>query len=316
MHRLIMGAVAIVFSAVGVSAASSQDYPTRPVQILVGTSAGGAVDVMARALAEDIRSQLDGTFVVINKPGRNGTIAATQVLRASPDGYTLGFQAVGAFVSDPFTPEGVPYTLDDADFLCQLFEPAVALAAPPDSKFKSVSDVVAAAKRDPGKITVGTVGPGSVPGITVRLFEKAAGIELNEIPYKGDAENVSALLGHDTDLAVPGLSTVANKGVAILASFSQSRSPAYPDIPTIKELGYPVVKFGMVGLFSPAGMPAATRRLLVDACAVAARDGQRVRDASKSLGQEISYVGPTEWRGRIKADGAENKPILEQFFKK
>jgi tripartite-type tricarboxylate transporter receptor subunit TctC len=316
MRRMITSAVALFFPAVIVSAASSQDYPVRPVQILVGTTAGGAVDVMARALAQDIAGQLGGAFVIISKPGRNGTLAATQVLRASPDGYTLGFQAAGAFVSDPYTPEGVPYNVDDADFLCQLFEPAVALAVPPDSKFKSVSDVVAAAKHDPGKLTIGTVGPGSIPGIAARLFERAAGIELNEIPYKGDAENVQALLAHDTDLAVPGLSTVANKGVAILASFSQSRSPSYPDIPTMKELGYPVVKFGMVGLFGPMGMPEAVRSRLVDACNEAAHDGKSVRDVSRSLGQEIAYVGPSEWRSRIKTDGAENKPILEQFFKK
>jgi tripartite-type tricarboxylate transporter receptor subunit TctC len=314
MRLFLIAASAVLCISPELGLAAS-DYPIRPIHIFVGTSAGGAVDIMARALAEDLGNALRGTFVVINKDGRNGTIAAEQVVTSKPDGYTLGFQAAGAFVSDPFTPEGVSYKIDDVDFLCQVFEPAVALAVQPDSPFKTVADVIQAAKQKPGAVSVGTVGPGSIPGIAVRLLEENAGIHLNQIPYSGDAQNVTALLGHQIDAAVPGLTTVTNKGVPILAIFSAQRSRSHSEIPTMKELGYPIVKVGMVGIYAPAGMPGSVRTKLVNACN-AAHAGPRLQEVSHKLGQDIIYLGPTEWRQHIMADRAENKVILDELYGK
>lgn len=131
--------------------AISQQYPSRNVQIIVGTTAGGAVDIMARALAEDFGNAFGATFVVLNKEGRNNTIAATQVARSNPDGYTLGFHAAGPFVSDLFTREGIPFQLSQIDFICQVVELPVAIAVQPASPFQSLGQLTEAAKREPRK---------------------------------------------------------------------------------------------------------------------------------------------------------------------
>jgi tripartite-type tricarboxylate transporter receptor subunit TctC len=115
--KLLITAVLLCAQA---SLAPAQQYPSRTVQIYVGTTAGGAVDVIARALAEDFGNALGASFIVINKEGRNNTIAATQVARSNLDGYTLGFNAAGPFVSDLHTREGIPFKLSQIDFICQL----------------------------------------------------------------------------------------------------------------------------------------------------------------------------------------------------
>jgi tripartite-type tricarboxylate transporter receptor subunit TctC len=291
----------------------AQQYPLRTVQIYVGTSPGGAVDAVARALADDFGNALGGTFVVVNKEGRNNTIAATQVARSNPDGYTLGFNAAGPFVSDLFTREGIPFKLSQIDFLCQVLELPVAFSVPSTSPIKSISQLVEAAKRAPGAVNVGSVGAGSVPSIALALLERAAGLEFNKISYKGDADTVTALLGGQIDAAVPGLSTVANKGLPILAVSSASRVSSQPDVPTLKELGYPIVKEGMAGLYAPAGMSADIRERLATACRAAAKDGTKLRSVTAKLGQEISYLEPERWRNRLVEDAQENKPIIERM---
>jgi tripartite-type tricarboxylate transporter receptor subunit TctC len=312
MKHKIAGAVAILLLS-ATKLALAEEYPTRTIQVLVGTTPGGAVDVMARALAEDLGKSLHATLVVINREGANGTIAAGLVARANPDGYTLGFNAAGPFVSEPFMPEGVPYKLDDLDFVCQLFELSVVLAVPPSSSLKSVSSFVEAAKQAPGAVNVGTVGAGSVPSIALGLLEKSAGIQLTKVYYKGDGETVTNLLGGHIDAGVPGLSTVANKGAPLLGIFSATRDPTQPNLPTFKELGIPAVKVGMVGLYAPAGLPVQTKVKLEDACRAASQSGEVLQTTSQRLGQKISYLGSADWQSRLMADGKENKSIIQQL---
>jgi tripartite-type tricarboxylate transporter receptor subunit TctC len=312
MHLVRRIPVALAFLCLTTPYAASQQYPSRNVQIIVGTTAGGAVDIMARALAEDFGNSFGATFVVLNKEGRNNTIAATQVARSAPDGYTLGFHAAGPFVSDLYTREGIPFTLSQIDFICQVVELPVAIAVQSASPFQSLRQLTEAAKREPGKITVGSVGAGSVPSIALGLLEKAAGVEFNKINYKGDGETVPALLGRHIDAAVPGLSTVANKGLPILAVSSKARAASQPNVPTLMELGLPIIKVGMAGLYAPAGLQPAVREQLWKACKQASLNGPKFRSITEKLGQEVSYLGPDEWRDQIIKDGQENKPIIER----
>lgn len=305
--------VAIVALGAQVPHARAQRYPSRPVQIYVGTTAGGAVDVMVRALAEDFGNAFGGSFIVVNKEGRNNTIAATQVARSSPDGYTLGFHGAGPFVSDLFTREGIPFELSRIDFLCQVVELPVAFAVQSDSPIKTIQQLVYAAKREPDKITVGSVGAGSVPTIALGLLERAAGVRFNKITYKGDGETVTALLGRHIDAAVPGLSTIANKGLPILAVSTKMRAASEPNVPTLTELGYPIVKVGMAGLYAPTGLANDIREKLAHTCSEVAAKGAKFRAVTSKLGQEVSYLGPEQWRARIIQDGQENKPIIEQL---
>ncbi|OJY43718.1 MAG: hypothetical protein BGP08_09320 [Rhizobiales bacterium 64-17] len=268
---------------------------------------------MARGLAEDLAKSVGGTFIVINKEGRNNTLAATQVARSNADGYTLGFNAAGPFVSDLHTREGIPFKVEQIDFLCQLVELPVAFAVAANSKYKSLPELLRAAKSAPQTINVGSVGAGSVPTLVLGLLERQAGVKFNNIHYKGDGELVTALLGGHIDAAVPGVSTVAGKGLPVLATSSEHRVPNLQDVPTLKELGYPIVKVGMAGLYAPAGMPPEVRSRLVKACSEIASNGEKFKVVAARLKQQISFLGPDRWKQRITEDSEENKPIIKQL---
>ena len=145
--------------------AGADAFPTRPIQMLIGTPPGGIADTVGRALAESMSKRLGGSVVVLNRDGANGVIAAGQVIGARPDGYTLGFQPAGAFVTQPFLNKNLPYTNADVDFLCQLFELPLAVAVAADSPFRSVGEIVEAARKRPGAVNVGHAGLGSIPQI-------------------------------------------------------------------------------------------------------------------------------------------------------
>lgn len=291
-------------------AAAAQVYPTKPIQLMIGTVPGGAVDVLGRAFAEGMSAHLGQPVVPNTREGANGSIAVTHVVRSPADGYTVGFTGAGPFVSLPFTRTDMPYSTAEVDFLCQVFELPVALIVPQDSPFKTIEDFVAAAKDRPGQVNVGHGGIGSVPHLAIGEFEKQARVKLNQIAYKGDADQTSAILGKHLDAAVPGLSSVAGKPVRILAVFAADRADTHPDVPTVKESGYGVVKVGMVGLYTRKGAPASVREKLVAACKAGA-DSEIYRRASAKAGQAVNFLNSDQWTARIAEDARQNKAIVK-----
>ena len=290
--------------------AQAQNFPSRPIQFLIGTSVGGIADTMGRALAEGMAKRLGVPVIPVNRDGANGVIAAGQVAAARPDGYTVGFHPAGAFVTQPFMNRNLPYTNADIDFLCQVFELPLALVVAADSAVRSVQDLVEAARKRPGEITVGTSGPGSIPHVGLSQLEKHGAVKFNHIPYRGDGETTNNVLGKHVDVGAIGLTTASGKAVRVLAVFSDKRVPTHADVPTMTELGFPIVTGGMVGLYSRKGMPADAREKLAGACKDAMASEELVRVSTRA-NQPLSYLAPEQWTARINADSQQNKAVIE-----
>ena len=292
--------------------AGADTFPARPIQMLIGTPPGGIADTVGRALAESMSKRLGGSVVVLNRDGANGVIAAGQVVAARPDGYTLGFQPAGAFVTQPFLNKNLPYTNADVDFLCQLFELPLAVAVAADAPFRSVGEIVEAARKRPGAVNVGHAGLGSIPQIGFSRLEQVASVKFNLVTFRGDGEILLNVLGRHVDVGAIGLATTSGKPVRVLSVFSGKRVASHPDVPTMSELGYPIVTEGMVGLYTRKGVPADVREKLVGACRDVAVSEEFVR-ATARANQAVSYLGPEQWTARIEADGRQNKAVIDSL---
>ena len=245
----------------------AQEYPNKPIKIIVGYAAGGAVDLIARSLAKGMSETLGQPIVIENKPG-GGTNIATKLLIDSPsDGYTLMLAAnalaanKSLYKPQPFDPEL------DITPIALVGNVPVVLATSVGSKYANLGDVIKAAKLKPDDITFGSPGNGATPHMAVKFFEQAAGISLKHVPYKGGTAAITDLIGGQIDLVATNMLEIAPQvkagKVKILAVMSPKRSPLFPEVPTIAESGYPGFEaFVWYGLIAPAKLPnAITNRL-------------------------------------------------------
>ena len=232
--------------------------PVKPIQLIVGFSAGGGTDLIARALAIGAKEVISQPIVVVNRPGASGVIAADQVARAAPDGYTLLVAGGSESTSLPNFQQ-VPYTLlKDFRPILHVIRLRTMLAVKADSKIGTFADLVAYAKKNPGKLTYGTAGIGSLTHAMMLLINKAAGIDTLHVPYKGDAEVMTALLSDQVQIALGSpdqlKSWIDNGKMRPLTLSSTDRYPGLPDVPTLRELGYNIYLENMKGIVAPAGL--------------------------------------------------------------
>ena len=263
--------IAGVLLATASIGAQAQAYPSKPITLVVAFSAGGNNDLRARQLGVPVGATLGQTIVVDNKPGASGNIGHDFVARASGDGYTLGIGAMGPMTVNPsLFPK---MTFDPANDLIPvvLIEKApLVLVTRSDKPYKSIKDVVAAAKLKPGSVIAGNAGTGGAHHLSAELFEDAAGVELLHVPYKGGGPAATALLSGEIDMmfeqTYAALPSIQAGKVRALAVTSEKRLPSLPDVPTMVELGYsPVVVSNWLGVVAPKGTPAAVVRQLNEA---------------------------------------------------
>ena len=244
-------------------AAHAQTYPTRPVKVIVAFAPGSATDILARVMADYFSKSMGQPFVVENKPGAGGIPGTEQGKNAAPDGYTLTMCPSGPFGINPAIYSSLPYDpIRDFEPIGNIGFTPQTIAVGAQQPYKSLKDLVAAAKAKPGEIAYGSLGIGSTSHLTMEAFQAAAGIKLNHIPFKGSGEAQTQMIGGIIPLmsdTVPGLraQVLAGKirplGVAI-----PQRSPFLPDVPTVAEQGYPGFEsVGWIGLAAPAKTPVA-----------------------------------------------------------
>jgi tripartite-type tricarboxylate transporter receptor subunit TctC len=262
--KKILAAGMMVLASAGSAPALAQDFPNHPIRLIIPYSAGGVTDVVGRALAEQSGKRLGQTVVVENKTGANGTLGATQMLNTAPDGYTVTMVPIGIFRMPHIS--GTRYDpVKDLTYISMIagYNSYVAVAA--DSPWKTLDDLVAYAKSKPDTISYGTPGAYSSQHIAMVQLGEAAQAKWTHVPYKGDADALTAMLGGHIQVLV-GASTilpyVASGKVRILASLGDKRSPDLPDVPTLKEAGYPVVHTSPFGIAGPKDMdPAVIAKL-------------------------------------------------------
>ena len=261
--RIIRLAAAALAFAIAPGLASAQAWPTKTVKIIVPFAAGSSTDLLARLIADHMGKTQGQPFIVENKAGAGGLIGTELAAKAAPDGHTLIMLTSGPFASNPAVYAKLPYDpIKDFEPIANVgFTPQVFVVGP-QTKFRTLKELVEAAKKEPGAIGAGSLGKGATSHLALEGFQGVAGIKLNHIPFKGSSEAQTQVLGGSVPMmsdAVPGVRAQIQGGkLTGLAIASLKRSPFLPDVPTFAEQGYPGFEaVGWIGLGAPAGTPPA-----------------------------------------------------------
>lgn len=285
--------MAAVVTAAGFSTAKAAEFPQRPVSIVVPFGAGGSTDQMTRGLAMEMSKVLGGQSVVtLNVAGAGGTIGAGRVATSAKDGYTLGMLPVGPLATQTNL-QALPYGVDSFDYVCLVYANPQALIVKADSPFKNVADLLAHARKNPGKLNYGSSGIGGIPHMAMVALGKAAGVEMTHIPHKGDADNMRSLLRGDVDAFVSHTAVLASHGeqVRALGLMATKRLAEYPSLPTLAEQGAPALSFDVWGgLAVPKGTPAAVVASLENACKIGT-SSESFRQLLATLRTPFNYMG-------------------------
>lgn len=294
-------AVAIAFAPIAFEA-EAQKWPARPIEMIIPFPAGSGVDVIGRAVATALAEQSGQQVVVNNRDGASGTIGFNALAAVTPDGNTIGFGPTTPIANAPYLVKGVRYGVDSFDYVCQIFENVFTIAVAPQSKFQSIQDLIAAARDNPGKLTYGHAGTGTIPHLAVENFAEALKLKFQPVPFRGDAPVLPTLLKGDIDFGAPAISTIHGQNFRPLLIFWQARHAAYPDVPTARELGATSdVPPGHNGLYAPGGLPIAIKTALERHCADAVKS-EVVRQIIANTGQSIRYLNGADFRAQTMAD--------------
>ncbi|HSB78981.1 MAG TPA: tripartite tricarboxylate transporter substrate binding protein [Candidatus Methylomirabilis sp.] len=315
--RTIIGVVLGLILALGIPGPGlAADFPTKEVQIIIPWAAGGATDLVFRALAASSSKYLGKAVVVVNKPGGGGAVGYTEVAQARPDGYTL------VTAVTPLTI--LPHQTKTA-FTYQSFEPVINVVEDPamfqvraDSQWKTLEDFLEYAKKNPEMITVGNSGAGGGVHLIAMAFEKAAGVRFNHIPFAGGGPSVTALLGghvHAVSVSPPeGIPHVRAGKLRIIALFSDKRMQAFPSVPIVREQGISFSMGQWRGLAAPKGTPPDVIGKLHDAFKKGMEDPTFVKNAT-DMTVHLAYSGPAEF-GKMMAQDHERYAKLVPEIKK
>lgn len=275
----------------GSQAAWAQTYPSKPIKIVVGYAAGGAVDAVARAIGQSLSASLGQPVLIENKPGAGTNIAVKAVIGAEPDGYTL-MMAANALAANMSLYQPQPFDAEkDLAAISLVGRVPVVIAAHPQSAYGNVAQLVQAAKGKPNTVPYASPGNGSTPHMAVEMFARAAGIDLMHVPYRGGAPALTDAIGGQVPLiAVNALEVLphARSGkLKVLAVLSAQRSPNFPDVPTMAESGFPGFEASVwYGLVAPAATPKAVQERL-HAEVQKALQTKEVRERMSAVGGDV-----------------------------
>jgi tripartite-type tricarboxylate transporter receptor subunit TctC len=295
----------------------AQEYPTRPIRMIVPFAPGGATDIPARLVAPKLGEALGQPVVIENRPGAGGIIGIDAAAKSAPDGYTLLMATNGEMVMNPSIYPKLPYDpFNDFTPISIMIESPMLLVVSASSPFNSLGDIIAAAKAKPGSVTYSTAGTGSTSHVLTEMLALQAGIKLLHVPYKGGAPASAAVASGEVGMALLNLGSALNfvKGgkAKALAVTSASRQTAFPDWPTTAEAGAPGFAEAIwVGMAAPAGV----RREIVErisAEVAKALHSPDVRDRLVQLGNQPLGTTPDEAAARIKRELPRYSAAIKQ----
>ena len=315
--RLVAAAVLAVLCAV----AQAQPYPNRPITIISPFPPGGISDLTARPFAASMAKFLGQSVVVENKAGAGGAVGHAYVARANADGYTL-MMALSSIaiipVADEVNGRQPTYQMSDFTPIALVSADPTVLMAPAGSKWRTLKDLVAEAKANPGKITYSSSGLYGTTHTCFEMFQQAAGIKLLHVPYKGGGPSMAAALSGEVMITAqsPGVANphVKSGKFRLLGSWGGKRTPALPDVPTLREQGYDAEFYIWAALFAPKGLPADIAERLRSVSRQVARDA----DFGKAMGgmnTPIDYRDGAEFRAFLDADSKRLAEVIRKMGK-
>ncbi|QKI68352.1 tripartite tricarboxylate transporter substrate binding protein [Achromobacter xylosoxidans] len=310
MLRSLLAAVALSIGAASAAAA----YPDRPVVLVNPYAAGGPADVVARSLARALEKRLGQPVVVENKPGGGASIGTGFVARAKPDGYTLLLGTSAGHVVTPLMQKTAYDGVKGFAFCSVVAVQPIMLVVNPSRGIRSVPELIARAKAEPGKWSYGSAGVGGATHLGAELFQQVAGVQLNHIPYAGASPAVNDVVGGQTDLAMLNLSAslpfIRQGRLLALAYASDKRSPLLPDVPTLAEAGVAGADAATwYSLAAPAGTPADIVRTLSDAVR-AVNDDPDYRRVMQEQAIALMALSPREADAYVAKDLADMRRLL------
>ncbi|CAB5511310.1 hypothetical protein LMG26857_00597 [Achromobacter anxifer] len=301
-------------AAAGPAAAAQPAYPTGPIRLVVPFATGGGTDVVSRVLAKELTSSLGKTVFVDNKPGANGTIGTMSALQAAPDGYTLLLAIEATVAINPGLYKYVKYRPGDFEAISLVSKQPYLIVANPALKAGSLSELVAQAKAEPGKLNYATGA--SAAFLAGELFKSTAGVDIGNVPYKGSGEAITDVLGGRVELMVASpvsvMPQIKSGKLKVLAVTSAHRYALLPDVPTVAEQGYPGFDAeGWYGLVAPKGTPAHIVATL-NAKIAAAMQSPELQAQFQTAGVEPAQSGAAEFADYMQSESARWAGVIKQ----
>jgi tripartite-type tricarboxylate transporter receptor subunit TctC len=292
-------------------------YPRKQVQIVVPYAPGGASDTVARIYGKELEKQLGKPVVIINRTGASGAVGLESVKNSKPDGYTMSYMPVESTMISALGLSTI--SSDDFTFVCRIMTIPAAITVKKDAPWNTLDEFLKYAKENPGKVTIGNSGPGSIWNVAAASLAKAAGVEFTHVPFDGAAPAVAALLGGNiTAVAVSPSevkSNVDSGNFKVLAVIGDKRSSVVPDVKTTKEIGLDVTAMGWGGFAVPKGTPADVVKILNDASAEVAQS-PALKKLLADRGFEYAYLNGKDMDEFAKAQLAQYKELIPQLIKK
>ncbi len=310
MSRKLLAAVIALCGLWG-TAAIAQDYPNKPIQLIVAFPPGGNTDLMARAIAPELSKALGQPIVVVNKGGAGGVIGSTELARARPDGYTIGLSP-----NSPLTLQShlqkVDFTLDSFRFVCLTYDNSFVLFAGKDAPFKTFAEFQKVAKEKPNNVVYASSGgPGSMPHLLFLEIFRNMGAEGVHLPFPGAGPMVQSLLGGTASISIESPAVATANDFPVLGVFASQRLPSMPNVPTMQELGLDLKAFSAGGIVVPANTPDNVVAKLEAACTKALQ-ADEFQATMKKLNATLRYLPGKEFREMFADDSRRNRETISR----
>jgi len=317
LWTVILVVVMLVGWAVREGRTAVTKYPSRPIQMVIPYSPG-STDLILRPFMEYIPQYLGQQMIFVYKPGAAGSTGANFLVKSKPDGYTLIAGPMATFTTAQLTMD-VDYTIDDFAPVCRLTSGILGIAVKADSPFKTVKDLIEAAKKAPGKVTYSTPGVCTPQHIAMFMLAREAGITLTHVPTAGGGPTITAALGGHVSMATSAMAPVTphvkSGALRLLVIFEEKRTKEFPDVPTLVEAGFPQIVFATyTGVLAPEGTPKEVINTVSGAFKKVADEHRSfIEDRVEKLGVRLDFGGPEDYNKALRLDHERIKAVLKDL---